>query len=763
MAARLASIIVLAAVAAAGPVRPVAAAGAERAVPRGSPPGVKNWSGWDLALDRGYLVLNYLTGCWRTEDPASSYERAVRYDQPADSLGLDDFLALPPAERDRRVKLAGRERAKAARFEAMVARLGDLFRQNMRPVDCPTGGLTALARAVGHLVAAVGLDPTHPEAWYDLAYLTGAVGDQERSRACLLAGLAALDAAESGAGSDAAGGAGKGLAAPRRALRARLQLDLAWLCRDGGLWAEGHEWLDRAARAVPGDQELRLIRGLLLAGEGRMAEAGAEAAALRGLKYRKTNRGYVASDVQERWIQAVAYLAGGQVDLALRALGRIDIELALPHASRYWNDVGLVLEMAGQPEAARAYYGLAAIHRPLFIYYPLAGYRGSEGALGQPGTGGPYTLAFDRFFVAGNRFAFGANAAAAALGEREPLARSWLARAAVNALGSCHRQGLWPGSALWLRALLLWRLGDVEATRRDLDLFSSAAAPDDGRAAAARELAQLWQAAGVAAIEAGSADAGRLALDWGVTLAPDMAAAWYNRGLLGFQQGRWEEAASDLARARALAPQQTQIAALARRAELAWQARAAGPSAPGPSAEVEDPAGGAGAPAYVAGPSLAARVGEASLGRSTAWTDNPYEDLLPALESAHSRAPSPETRHDLALALVRSGRHDQAASLLLPAWDGDLSPGERRLLLEVDRARGDPERARRLARTLRQGPPADPDPVLWSLVALTCLDSGAREEGLAALDAAIALDPANDALRRFRRQLAAAPAAGDVP
>jgi hypothetical protein len=127
---------------------------------------------------------------------------------------------------------------------------------------------------------------------------------------------------------------------------------------------------------------------------------------------------------------------------------------------------------------------------------------------------------------------------------------------------------------------------------------------------------------------------------------------------------------------------------------------------------------------------------------------------IPRLEDDYRRDPGPRSRRVLARAYVRTGRAGLARRLLAPHWDDPLDTAGRMLLLEADRALGDARRARELARDLGPGggpvPPAPADPLFWALVAFTCLDLGHREEGLRALDAAIALDPENVSLRSHR-------------
>jgi hypothetical protein len=201
------------------PSVPGRAAEKERVEPRP----VKNWIGWDMQIERGYLAEVYRRALWDLDDPVRMYEQAVTYDAPLDSLGLTAFRQLPPGERSRRRDLASSYLSKAQRFEVIIWDLVQYTKEDMVLIY-PKGFMDSLARALGHLVNAVGLDPANPEAWYDLSYLAGTSGDTVRQEQALRAALEAI-------GSDPQGA--------YRLLKHRLFLDLAWLGRERGLPEEG--------------------------------------------------------------------------------------------------------------------------------------------------------------------------------------------------------------------------------------------------------------------------------------------------------------------------------------------------------------------------------------------------------------------------------------------------------------------------------------------------------------------------------------------
>lgn len=122
----------------------------------------------------------------------------------------------------------------------------------------------------------------------------------------------------------------------------------------------------------------------------------------------------------------------------------------------------------------------------------------------------------------------------------------------------------------------------------------------------------------------------------------------------------------------------------------------------------------------------------------------------PLLEHVHARRPDLEVRRSLALARLRAADAEGARALLLPDWPDRLTDAEARIVLEADRLLGEPGRAQALAMPLASAPPGRADPDLWALVSLVCLEAGLDAPALAAIEAAIALDPQNAAYRNNR-------------
>lgn len=144
---------------------------------------------------------------------------------------------------------------------------------------------------------------------------------------------------------------------------------------------------------------------------------------------------------------------------------------------------------------------------------------------------------------------------------------------------------------------------------------------------------------------------------------------------------------------------------------------------------------------------------ERGLGAALLGLGRPGEAVAP-LQRAQAAAPDTSGRR-LLVAALHGARRDSA---LLALLDGeDRSRWDRRdhlALVEAEgRAGGPAVRSQAYARTLQQG--AEPSPVaadalFWARVALNLLQSGAWQEGLAAADRAVALEPDNAVYRNNR-------------
>ncbi len=92
-------------------------------------------------------------------------------------------------------------------------------------------------------------------------------------------------------------------------------------------------------------------------------------------------------------------------------------------------------------------------------------------------------------------------------------------------------------------------------------------------------------------------------------------------------------------------------------------------------------------------------------------------------------------------------------NLITPFWPDRISLEEALVLLQADRSLGQSMRAKELALSLEMDSIFNADPRLWTLVAVTCHESGDREAGNIALALALELDPENRALLVMQKQL----------
>ena len=480
----------------------------------------------------GAAVL-LLGACTRAPMHRAVWRDAWVWSQPADSLSLAAFRALPAADRAAR-------REDAARLAGAAE------------------GAEHHADAVALLTTAAGLDPADPGLWLRLAAECRRVGDLDRALACL----------------DAAAAAGQG---PGRGRRHATALDVAlargWIHRGRGEWTEALAWSDSARAISPQDRRVQILHGLALAARGDAQGAF------------NLSRHIEVTDFfrfEWRWIRGMAEFAQGGLADAYHWLRGVRPDQ--PWSADYWSDYGMVCERLGdEPEARRAYRNAAvALGLP----------SGTTGTLRvrvpTPGADRPLTLdlvmAYDGWPVAGSRLGWALTAADSALAANTPRRRLHWSDRASGLLSTCISWDLEPRRCRELRGLVYAAMGAEALARRD---FRRAVREADGldtvdprvllayghdlldgdhwrraapllRAGLERrpEDARGWADLGLARLMLGQESAGDEALGHALRLDPELAAAWYNRGLARFRGGRWGEAADDLARAAELAPAQ---------------------------------------------------------------------------------------------------------------------------------------------------------------------------------------------------------------
>lgn len=489
-------------------------------------------------------LLVLVAACAVTPRVRVAWTDTWRWRQPADSLGVDAFARLAPAQREAR-----RDRADALRRAASRA--------------------ATHADAVAALVGAAGLAPDDPFLWFELADACTRVGDHDRALACLDAAAAALGAVPADA---------------RRAAALDLVLRRALVHRDRGEWALARAWADTAAAREPQERRVLTVRGLALADHGDVQ--GAVNASVR----LETAHPFW---FEWRWVRGMAALADGDVQAAYHWLREARPEQ--PWAARFWHDYAAVCERLGlEGEAARTYgYAHAALGLP----------RGTTGRLEVlvPGPAGvdalrlPIWVAYDGWPAAGSRLGWALTAADSALSAVSPARRAHWTDRASGLLSYCIRRDRGARRARELRGLVYAAAGAEELAREDLRR-ALAAAPDPAavdpripavqgrlllkagnwhgampllRRAVALEPdnAQAWADFGLVLLMVKRTGEGEEALGRAMALDPDLPAPWYNRGLARVHAGRWAEAVADLQRALELAPGNEEIETLLRQAD----------------------------------------------------------------------------------------------------------------------------------------------------------------------------------------------------
>ncbi|MBD3220784.1 tetratricopeptide repeat protein [bacterium] len=660
----------------------------------------------------------------------------------ADSLSLEAFLALDPAEQAAR---AGRARAAVRPLEAVEAGQRALDRRLTSPtLHLPQTMAHAVLPRVGdvleHLDAALGLDPTRADLWLARARLLDLVGDRRRARDSLAQAWWVTGRVSSGA-------------RDRSTLRRDVAVAAAWLDREEGRWDDGLDWLDRARADVDPerDGEVGLLRGLLLAGRGDLEAAMALSYGLPPTRvpvmdalgtWGRLGLARRTSDMHKRWLQAEVWMRRGRRDLAWRVLGEIPYRrrlTVLPH--RLYQDLGLYAELSGRPRRANLYYALAHIRRDfrqISMPVPLVC---EPVVAGRPHRDLNFYVLETGAYQGGSLVAYAMSTAMRAMAAPESPRSETSYLLSSEALDACLRRDVRADAALAMRGRLRFSRGYYVLAEMDLadarerlarrgivdpwtsyllgliamgrDRPDEACTLLDESLAGDPDRADAWGALGVARLQLGDRQGAREALDRAIALDPHMVAAYFNRGLLRSQEGDLDGGLADFETAARLAPDQTRIARviqlgrLARRQGKAFMPGldAAGHWSPA-AVEVQAHERGAFAPAPArrddAWRDRLARLLDEVLAESGAKARAAGLDTatVARLEREHRAAPTPQRRKLLAHAYVWLDRLEAARDLLTADWGGDLDDQEVVLLLWLDQRAGERSRLGDLARRM---------------------------------------------------------------
>ena len=605
-----------------------------------------------------------------------------------------------------------------------------------------------LMNSIRELSAATRIDPSFTEAWAGLGHLCLEIGD-------LNTGLRSLDNARLTVRQRAAAGD----PVPQD-LELAVLIDRAWALRDMGRWEEGLEAVSEGLESSPGHPDLVLIKGLMLAGAGRYVEATSLAVRMEPISYRMVTEFYRGirhrdSDYANRWIRSQALLAVGDIQGARHVLGAMEFypyRHGLPHMVRFWNDVGVVAELAGDPEAD-VYYAISFISNPYFSYFPHGADNLGSLVLDVPDPRLPYFTSFgSRFYLAGSPFSYIAAQMNLMAGATFPQQKAKAAWRALQMLEITERRHIRPDVCRALRGRVYFNAEDYAEAAVELasarESFAAAGLVDPGTSlllgmlglkdkdyrgavpfleeavAADPESAVGWRSLGIVYAHGGRFEEASGAMDRALALEPRSVEGLYNRGLLSLQKQDFAAAVADLEAAWKLSPDDREVQRLLQMAAAGSRGQDGtdgSRSWAGYSSSVVDSLGLrslTGDPEQLLAGLEADIQAFFSVPDSMAAALSDSVGLIRRLEERYALSADPRDRKALALALIDKAEFTQAQVLLAPGWGQDLDPQEEVMLLYVDRVLGQQERAERLAAAILRGEAGAGNPYILPFLTL---------------------------------------------
>ncbi len=518
-----------------------------------SPAAVRRWgfllsAGGLLLLLLAALLFN-LAGCARGPVRTTFVPLGPEYSARQDSLGLEQFLALP----------AGQRQARREQSRLWVERADHVPR---------------LAQTLGCLANAAGLTPDDAATWCRLAEIRRWAGDYVQASTYLSNAEQAL------ARMDRAGDNENWLDCFRR-----LVLDRAWLHYDRGEYGDARRWLRTGRQMSEGDADFRRIGGLVAASLNQRSRAHGMADDILRAD---------PADPDAGWILGVLDRNQGNLREAFNFVGGLRPDNH--HAAECYRDMGEIAELLGEWTYARRWYEESAAAVPLDDSSVLRRTDHPRLSGGVDGPLMPVWLAYSRYYSTGSLSAYAAAALARFEAASEVGDKDFWAGQVVDVTGTLVRRMVDRPQALRARGLVFSYKGMVDRARKDLRradrMLEEEGLPDARvkaelghlwlleedhekalpplRAALALEpdLARAWSDLGLCHIMAKQEDQARQALTRAITLQPDLAAAWYNRGLMNVHAGRWAEARDDLSQAARLTPDNPEIGRLLQQVQL---------------------------------------------------------------------------------------------------------------------------------------------------------------------------------------------------
>ena len=611
-----------------------------------------------------------------------------------------------------------------------------------------------LGNSLLDLKEATSIDPSFVEAWSARGRLACEAGDVHK-------GLEYLNAARVAADVSREYG---------RPVNDELQMEIyrerAWALRDLALWDEGFEAVKEGLEFHHGDRDLVLIKGLLLAGAGRYSEAVSLAVRMPPVRYRKyglLNIGleFAESGYANLWIRSQALMAIGDYTAARDILGDMTLfpyRADLPYSSRFWEDVGLVAELAGDQDAP-VYYAIGYITRKYDRYYPVGASNMGPMVLDVPNGRMPcYTSYGDRFYVAGSYFSYIAkqmNRMAMGIFEGQKIQA---AGHALRMLEIVERRNIRPDVCRAMRGRIYYSGDDFKGAFTELKAaregFRTRGKVDTGTSLllgmlelqngryqpAARYLEEAvkedptsafgWRSLGVVYASLGLPDRALVAMDTALDLQPQSVSGLYNRGLFHYQGQDYMAATADLDQALRIDPDNREVERLLQMAGQGHVMKGGDPDdlvgvARDYEYAIQD---GESVVGVEVDPDMLLAQLEAEIEGFFAVPDSlaPViqgdDSVIADLEASYRLDGDLQTRKMLALAYIDRKEFPKAQALLAQGWGVDLEPDEEIMLLYVDRMLGELERAHLLAQQLISGEKGTDNPYIWALTALTMRD-----------------------------------------
>jgi len=712
----------------------------------------------------------------------SPYQQFTHFDQQFESLNLEEFLQLPPATQKRRRKAAAESLQEAMTFDRIMAWSWEIWQQSLRSQVAKETWFYQygiVTPAIMNLEKAASEDPGNPYVWSHLAFFTGLVGNANRQMRALENGMAALDYHQ-----QRFPDLSEKKQKENHLMRLRMLLDYSWCLRDKGRFNTAMNTIDETLEMMNRDKyrthdlgrEALLLKALLLVEQGRLSEARTMANNFKTWQVpvfeysegysppaTKYNLPQVQSDFSRQWVWDFSHMKAGNRKRALRPPGFQAAHLLYPaHLGyRFWQDMGRIREHFGERSKATTFYLKGYMCRPFLSFFPTRITTGVSPIFGQTDTGSFHFLGYLEFFVGGSDFAFAANKVARMERAFSKKRLEQFGYEAIDALTACFARGIRPGSSLALRGYAHTLLDQPELAEQDFResarIFAEEGHEDAhlirmlatvlyNRKEYQKSHSQLerfleiepqnsaaWRLDGVILAEMERYPESLAALNKSLKIEPTSTSGLYNRALVRLHLGQLKAARLDLKKADELSPDNPEITRLAKLLKK------------DPSVKIKMQH------QNQRWNLILPEFSENEIINKAAGLDQPQlEKLMTSLQDDYCTTPNQETRLDLAFAFREGRQWDQLQKLLEPLWPDKISNQETLLLLEADRANGQPRRAMELAESLSRELSVVGDKNIWTLVAVICHENGKTTEGNRALDLALQLDPENRALQMMR-------------